>query len=88
MFKIVATLFFLVLMQTTFAQIPNGLGRGVFGRGAGGGNNSSNRNGTNSNASKAGASDTSSKISALGFEHRDDAKDSISIGFKYFLQGI
>jgi len=83
MFKIVATLFFLVLMQTTFAQISNGLGRGVFGRGAGGGNNSSNRNGTNSNASKAGASDTSSKISALGFEHRDDAKDSISIGFKY-----
>ena len=51
-------------MQTTFAQIPNGLGRGVFGRGAGGGNNSSNRNGTNSNASKAGASDTSSKISS------------------------
>ena len=42
MFKIVATLFFLVLLQTTFAQIPGGLGRGVFGGGMGG-NNSSNR---------------------------------------------
>ena len=82
MFKIVATLFFLVLLQTTFAQIPGGLGRGVFGGGMGG-NNSSNRNGSNSNTSRGGVSDTSSKSSTLGFEHRDDAKDSISIGFKY-----
>lgn len=75
MFKIVATLFFLVLMQSALPQIPGALSRGMFG----GGNKSS--------ASKAGVSDTSSKNSTLGFEHRDDAKDSISIGFK-FLDSI
>ena len=81
MFKIVVTLFFLVLLQTAFAQIPRGFGGG--GGGMGGANNSFNRSGGNPNSSKGGASDTSSKSSTLGFEHRDDAKDSITIGFKY-----
>ena len=77
MFKIVATLFFLALMQSALPQIPGALSRGMFG----GGNNSA------STSTKVGSSDTSSKNSTLGFEHRDDAKDSISIGFK-FLDSI
>ena len=83
MFKIVITLFFLVLLQTAFAQIPRGFNRGGASGGRGGGGSSSNRAGSNSNSSKGGGSDTSSKSSTLGFEHRDDAKDSITIGFKY-----
>ena len=77
MFKIVATLFFLALMQSALPQIPGALSRGMFG----GGNKSA------STSTRVGGSDTSSKNSTLGFEHRDDAKDSISIGFK-FLDSI
>ena len=77
MFKIVATLFFLALMQSALPQIPGALSRGMFS----GGNKSA------STSTRVGGSDTSSKNSTLGFEHRDDAKDSISIGFK-FLDSI
>ena len=41
MFKIVATLFFLLLLQTAFAQIPRGFGGGG-GRGGEGGSSNSN----------------------------------------------
>ena len=82
MFKTVVTLFFLLLLHTAFAQIPKRLG-GVVGGNRGAANNSSARPGGNANSTNDAARDTSSKNAMLGFEHRDDAKDSITISFKY-----
>ncbi len=57
-------------LQFAFAQIP-------------GGNILRNRGGNSGNRSGNQTSDTSSKKDNLGFEHRDDAKDSITIIFRY-----
>jgi len=66
--KIIVAFLLVVSFQFSFAQIGNMLNGAV-----GGGKTGSSTN----------TSDTSGKTSGLGFEHRDDAKDSINISFKY-----
>ncbi|MEO6549367.1 MAG: putative porin [Ferruginibacter sp.] len=70
MHRIAVTILMLILLQSAIAQIPRNLNRRPSGVSAAPGNT---RN----------AADTASKSDNLGFEHRDDAKDSITISFRY-----
>ena len=75
MYKLVFTALFLLVLQVASSQIPRGLQRPR-------GGNSGNINRQQGNAPGA-KSDTASKKDNLGFEHRDDAKDSMTITFRY-----
>ena len=72
MYKIVFTALLLLLLQSVFAQIPRGIQRPR-------GGNPTRETGNTPNA----PTDTASKKDNLGFEKRDDAKDSITISFRY-----
>jgi hypothetical protein len=67
MYRLVLTFLLLLVLQSSFAQIPRG---NMFQRGGG-------------SSSGRSTSDTSSKKDKLGFEHRDDLKDSITISYKF-----
>ncbi len=67
MYKIVFTFLLLMVLQSAFAQVPT------------------RRLPQNRPQDRGGrpSADTASKNDNLGFEHRDDAKDSITISFRY-----
>ncbi|MEO6733299.1 MAG: putative porin [Ferruginibacter sp.] len=69
MYKLVSTFLMLIALQSAFAQVPRSIQRPQ--------RDNSSRPSPNAN------SDTASKSDNLGFEHRDDAKDSITISFRY-----
>lgn len=73
MYKIGFTLLLVMMLQTVSAQMPRGMRQQ-------GGTGGTGRTGNSSNNSN---SDTTSKKDKLGFEQRDDAKDSVTITFKY-----
>lgn len=68
MYKIVFSFFLLAVMQSVFAQIPGG---------------EILQKGRRPPASGQAPGDTSAKRDNLGFEQRDDAKDSLTISFRY-----
>ncbi len=70
MYKIGFTFFLLMALHSAFAQIPRG-------------DTPRNRGGNPSRVPGNTTSDTASKKDNLGFEQRDDAKDSITISFRY-----
>lgn len=67
MYKIGFTFLLVMLLQAVFAQIPRGI----------------RQPGRSGNTANIPNSDTASKKDKLGFEQRDDAKDSITVTFKY-----
>ena len=68
MYKIVSTFLLLMVLQSAFAQVPT---------------RRQPQNRPQDNRSGPPSADTASKKDNLGFEHRDDAKDSITISFRY-----
>ncbi len=70
MYKLGFTFLLLMILQSATAQIPRGLRQ-------------QGRSGNMGNTSNKSKSDTTSKKDKLGFEQRDDAKDSITVTFKY-----
>ena len=66
--------FFCVIATTAFCQLPGGRIRDVLG---------AKRSQSNTRGSDTTKRKNNNKLDTLGFEHRDDLADSITISFRY-----